>query len=278
MSLSYINNIDFIVDGQPVNASITNKPIEQLNNNINYLKQIVESITTGQRIIINNAVLESSTLVGQPVYFNNVNQRYEAAIADDTEKQNVIGIVLEKQGPTLGTILLQGYAVIDMSNAITPITPGAYYLSKTNPGKLDLQPNTRSPFVCFLAGTDLVWVFPKQNEPISWQQKAVSATGTTIDTNFNLLQIQNNTGLWLTGTIKNAGATNDLVVREEATDSFGISDSVETTVTAGNNLILSIQSNKGSAFPPFTDYKIFVRSLTSGNPTSYNLKVVYKPY
>jgi len=81
----------------------------------------------------------------------------------------------------------------------------------------------------------------------------------------------NPSGLIGNGTIKNTGA-NSMEVRETVTDAFGTTSSATTTVTAGNDLLLSMAVNINTARPPYVSYMIEVKSTTPGNATSYNYK------
>lgn len=81
----------------------------------------------------------------------------------------------------------------------------------------------------------------------------------------------NPSGLIGQGTIKNTGA-NSMDVKETVTDLFGVTDSVTTTVTAGNDLLLSMAVNMNTARPPYSSYKIEVKSTSAGNATTYNYK------
>jgi hypothetical protein len=75
------------------------------------------------------------------------------------------------------------------------------------------------------------------------------------------------------GTIKNTGA-NSMDVQETGTDLFGpTTDSqITTPVLPGNYLVLTARNVCGTAVPPYTTYKIDVRSTTPGSPTNYSLK------
>lgn len=78
-------------------------------------------------------------------------------------------------------------------------------------------------------------------------------------------------GLVAIGTIKNTGA-NSMEVRETVTDAFGVTDSVTTTVLAGNDYMLDAQTNFTTARPPYTTYSVDVRHPTLA--TTYSLRHV----
>ena len=63
------------------------------------------------------------------------------------------------------------------------------------------------------------------------------------------------------GTIENTGTTsgNDMEVRETVTDAFGVTDSITTTVAAGDSYLLDPQTNFDTARPPYLSYQVEVR-------------------
>ena len=133
-------------------------------------------------------------------------------------------------------------------------------------------------------GTESVYVGPSTVSPSTFNGSAgFNATGATTDafvtikltlsglgTSDTGLRV-NPMGLIGQGTIKNAGA-NSMNVRETVTDLFGVTSSVTTPVAAGNDLLLSMAVNIGTARPPYKEYKIEVKSTTAGNPTTYNYR------
>jgi hypothetical protein len=71
------------------------------------------------------------------------------------------------------------------------------------------------------------------------------------------------------GTVKNTGA-NDMEVRENVTDAFGVSASVITTVSAGNDYLLDPQTNFSTVRPPHVSYGVDVRH--PGSATTFDLE------
>lgn len=131
-------------------------------------------------------------------------------------------------------------------------------------------------------GTESVYVTPSNVSPSTFNGSALfHATGSTTDA---LVAIKmtlsglgtsdsgtriNPAGLIGQGTIKNTGAQS-MDVKETVTDAFGVTDSVTTTVTAGNDLLLSMAVNITTARPPYVSYKIEVKSTAAGVPTTYS--------
>ncbi len=144
--------IKFIKEGESVSPGTPNRPLQQLDQNIQYLWELIQAAELGSTVYARQQTLESTLEVGQPVYLNVSNQQFEAAYAtSDTdsatgylvvpEQAQVWGIIAEKHNATLGDILLFGYADIDISNAVTggTVSAGMYYLSGGTPGQLTKQ-------------------------------------------------------------------------------------------------------------------------------------------
>jgi hypothetical protein len=273
----YRDKIDLIQDGQPVNASVTNKPLEQLQTNIQYLKQRIDSISSQSRIILQQVAVSPDVLVGQPVFFNSTTQQYEKAIADNTNKQYVIGLVYQKYGSSICDIITYGYMNLDLSNAITPVVAANYFLSDVEAGKLIANPNKRTVFVCTADGTGKVFVNPVFPEMREWHQNLISATGTTTDSYVTLTDLTYSQGLIVSGTIQNTGSTNSATIREEVISAFGNSAFRESTLGAGSNFIISLNSQINTAYPPFTNYKLRIKSTTTGSSTGYSLNLLVFP-
>jgi hypothetical protein len=146
--------INFVRDGEPVAAGVTNRPTQQLQQNINYLWEVLSASGLGSTIVIRRATVNASVKVGQPVYFSSSSKVFEqalAAVATGTvdghivaaESAQVWGVVLQKLSSTLADILVSGYSALNLSEAVTgTVTAGLYYLSGATPGKLV---NTRTP-------------------------------------------------------------------------------------------------------------------------------------
>ena len=146
--------INFVRDGEPVAAGVTNRPTQQLQQNINYLWEVLSASGLGSTIVIRRATVDASVKVGQPVYFSSSSKAFEQALATvasgtvdghvvAAESAQVWGVVLQKLSSTLADILVSGYSALNLSEAVTgTVSAGLYYLSGSTPGKLV---NTRTP-------------------------------------------------------------------------------------------------------------------------------------
>lgn len=176
MSLEHF--IKFIKEGEPVSPGVANRPLEQLDQNIQYLWSIIQAASLGSTVYARAQTIESTLKIGQPVYFNATTSRFEAAFAStesDTltgyltvpDQAQVWGIIAIKHNATLADILLFGYAQVDIREALDiTLAPGmavpasTWYLSGMSAGKLTRQlPPVTIP-VCKTNNSGGVYVNP----------------------------------------------------------------------------------------------------------------------
>lgn len=148
---NFIDTIRFLSNGDQVEAGVTNQPMRSLEQNVRYLKDLIDTVVRGENVIARDQVVDSAVLVGQPVYFDSTTQTFKQALGnaelDETTgsfetsaSSQVWGICYEKHSATNADILLHGIATLDLSNAIDdPIDAGLYYLSNQTAGKLVSQ-------------------------------------------------------------------------------------------------------------------------------------------
>ena len=166
--------IKFIKAGEPVAPGTPNRPLRQLDQNIQYLKDIIDAAHLGSTVYAREQTVESTIEVGMPVYWNTSNGRFEAAIAKtetdpttgyvrSSPASEVWGIIALKHEAKNADILLFGYAPIDIkaatgSSGVVPA--GTYYLSGVNAGKLILQKPAITAPVLRADGSGNVFVNP----------------------------------------------------------------------------------------------------------------------
>ena len=73
--------INFVRDGEPVSAGVTNRPTHQLQQNINYIWDVLSASGLGSTVVIRKATVDASVKVGQPVYFSSSSKAFEQALA-----------------------------------------------------------------------------------------------------------------------------------------------------------------------------------------------------
>lgn len=105
----------------------------------------------------------------------------------------------------------------------------------------------------------------------------VDAAGATVDAYATVVDITQPQGMVGIGTIVNTGFVNGLKVKETVVDKFGTTRSIETVVPLNDDYMLDIQTNFDDgvltkARPPYTAYKVEVKSDVPGSPTTYDLR------
>lgn len=163
MSNNWLNNIKHVAPGEPVQAGIVNRPDRALEDRTDYLRARLDAAELGRAVFDNDASVSPDVKPGQAVFWNAAASRYEQAMAAaeiDAETNafvlrasaDCVGICWRKKSDTLGDICLRG--IVDLgaiSNAITgPVTPGKYYLSSAEPGKLTKQRPAVTVAVCYV--------------------------------------------------------------------------------------------------------------------------------
>jgi len=149
--------IQLVQNGEPVSASTTNRPTEQLDQNIRYVWSVLQASGVGATLCARMQPVDPELQVGQPVYFDTVTNRFQAAFAvveaePETgymtfpARSQVWGIVSFKHSLDTADILLQGYTQVDIRAAVDvtvamgdPVPAGQWYLSSSGIGKLTRQ-------------------------------------------------------------------------------------------------------------------------------------------
>lgn len=172
---NWINAISPVNDGEPVNQAVTNRSISVLDNNVRYLKSIVDSgVNAGPAIVASNQPLHPATVVGTPVWYNGATARYEPAQATAVQDPatsalvlgltaNCVGVVCSKVTSTSGGVLLAGRYALDVSPAVQggSVPAGRYYLSATVAGQLTPVRPPITVSVLFADGSGNVHVLPQ---------------------------------------------------------------------------------------------------------------------
>ena len=141
--------IDLIRDGELVSAAIANRSPQQLDQNVRYLRDVIEAALLGETLFARNKVVEVDAKVGMAMYYDYVSQTWKRALGGvetvsetgqlkTTRASQVWGVIYQKLTSTSADILLAGTADIDLTEAVDDtIDEGAiYFLSNSAPGKL----------------------------------------------------------------------------------------------------------------------------------------------
>lgn len=173
---AFPSRIKHIQDGEPVNAGVASRPDRELEARSNYLRQRLDAAELGRAIVDSDVSLAADVLVGEAVYYNAANARYEralAAVENDAESGTLVpkasadvrGVVLAKVNATLGHVVLAGRVTLDISDAVSgDVEAGHYYLSAASPGKLTRQRPPVSVSVLYSNGAGDVFVQPHQRD------------------------------------------------------------------------------------------------------------------
>lgn len=174
---SFLEQIQHVVNGEPVDASATSRPTQQLENNLRNLRDLIELSLLGQALVAHSLAIDPTLSVGQVVYWNAEHARCEAALASTvfdqtletlvgTPQSQVLGVVYTKTGTTTAEIVLTGWIKLDITNALNgaALVPGRYYLSGNTPGTLVLGRPSLSVPVLYATGDGNVLIFPQWRE------------------------------------------------------------------------------------------------------------------
>jgi hypothetical protein len=166
-----------VTDGEQVKGAVANRLPKELDQNTQYLKARIDALTAGSALTIEDVALASDVLVGQAVYYNSTNARYEKALANLDENTDagyytsadssyIVGIVALKTSATVGDIVLYGYVEgIDMTNLVDgTVTPGAYFLSMSSAGKVTQQEPPLAMFVAYILSSSSILVMPQYKD------------------------------------------------------------------------------------------------------------------
>lgn len=166
MSGSWVPNITYIADLiDKISAKDTNRPLQQLDQRTQYLFDLLQTISGGELLVAKNVTVDSSTIPGTPVYFDENTNSFKPGIAAinidagnnygfPTDASVIRGIVLTKYGTTAGDIALVGRIKNDIWGIdwtqVTEngaIDPGIYYLSSVQGGKLSTSRSNLSVYL-----------------------------------------------------------------------------------------------------------------------------------
>jgi hypothetical protein len=173
--MGFTPKTNLVRNGESVSAGVVNRPTRTIEENVRYLYDLIQAASIGSTIFARQVTVEEEVLVGTPVYFNDVTQRWErglAAVATDVvtgqlyaaPSSQIWGVVYSKTNATLADILLAGYTTLDISQALADsdtASAGLYYLSGVTAGRLTRQRPPVSVPVLRSDGNGKVYVNPR---------------------------------------------------------------------------------------------------------------------
>lgn len=175
MATTWEQFIRLILNGEDVDASVTNRPTTQLSNRTQYLYDRLVATAVGEALYVHDVPVEDDALVGDAMYYDDVDAKYKRALAAvelDTafgwykisKSSYAIGTLVEKLSTGLGSICTSGtLRGFDLTSAIQPGAPtvaGAYYLSMQLPGKITNQKPPVAIYMLYNRGDEIVHVLP----------------------------------------------------------------------------------------------------------------------
>lgn len=176
--------IDSIRNGEPVTAEVANRAINQLAQRTEHLKTRQDAQDFASAIFISEVPFTDDVKTGNAVYFNSVAGKFAPAYADLeykdgylalTETSVVAGLVVYKDTPNSGTIVIEGlvdpnnYQYVDCQQVamttnmlLDTDTSGLLYLANgaASAGKLSSKPGLLNVPVCTLIDSSHLLVRP----------------------------------------------------------------------------------------------------------------------
>ena len=175
MATAWEQIVNLILNGEPVEASVTNAPTSALARRTQYLYDRLQAMAAGEALFVHDVPIESDAVIGDVVYYDDtalVYKRALAAVELDTQfgwysiakSSYAIGIVYSKSDVNIGSVCTAGtLRDFDLSNTIIvgdETTAGPYYLSMQQAGKLTNQKPPVAIYVLYNRGDDTLHVMP----------------------------------------------------------------------------------------------------------------------
>lgn len=168
--------IEYVRNAERVSAGVTNRGPRGLEQLVRYLWEIISAIDSGEAVIARQVSVESDAALGMPVWYNDAQSRFERGLAGldgalgngvlrTLDSAQVRGVVSRKHSDTLADVVLHGRVELDITAAVDgTVTPGVYYLSGTDAGKLVLQtPPVSVPVLQYTTSGHAI-VFPRPTD------------------------------------------------------------------------------------------------------------------
>jgi hypothetical protein len=171
--------LNFIINGEAVSASVTNRPTRQLAERTQYLYERLQLLAAGEALFIHDVTVESGALPGHAMYFDSVSGTYKRALAaveldavnglyTVAQSSFAVGLLYSKTNTTTGSIISFGMLRdFDLSNSIAdPTVAGPQFLSMTEPGKLVSPRPAVGVYILYNRGDDTAHISPVQKDTL----------------------------------------------------------------------------------------------------------------
>lgn len=164
---SRFQSVRHVQPNSPVSAENTAQSTRELEARTNQLQDQLDGVAAGMLLQLRHRAVTSGVLEGTAVYWDSVNSIFTPALAGAehdattgtyvaTASSDVLGICLEKEDASTGTIVFAGFAELTPEKVVNLFgagaTPGRYYLSAATAGKLTKQRPGVTIAVAYLLG------------------------------------------------------------------------------------------------------------------------------
>ncbi len=163
---AYIDRVRHVTRDEPVNAGVAARATSDLESNVRWLREVLDAAQLGQGLIARDQPVNPEAGVGQPVYWDADENRFELALAradvtdgviQQHESARYVGLIHRKLHANVADIAILGLFDLDIALA-TGENPeiGVYYLSGMQPGALVAQRQPVTIPVCHYLGANKV--------------------------------------------------------------------------------------------------------------------------
>lgn len=175
---SWINQTRHIQDGEPVTGGVASRPDRAMEGRTEYLRQRIDEAELGEALKAWDRPLASNVLVGQPVYWDTTQSRFDQALGtvehdsatgtlSPARSSEVIGLCVNKSSATRGDIALAGAVPVSLANSVEgQAFAGRYYLSNAARGFLVRQRPPVGVPVLFYDGEGTAYILPQLRNPL----------------------------------------------------------------------------------------------------------------
>lgn len=169
--------VELLINGEAVDAPTTNRPTSAVARRTQYLYDRLQAMAAGEALFIHDVPVEDGAVIGDAVYFDDVDAVYKRALAAveldtsfgwyaPTKSSYAVGFVYSKADTNIASIVLAG-ALRDFTPSFSPgdaSTPGAMYLSMSEAGKVTFQKPPVGIYMGYNRGDGTVHILPQPKD------------------------------------------------------------------------------------------------------------------
>ena len=103
---TWTDGVRAIRDGEPVNAAVANRPLEDLRGRDDYLKALIDALHLGEALRLRERSVSEDCADGMAVYYDAGRRLFAPALAEESGGQvspraHVVGVVEKKHSATV---------------------------------------------------------------------------------------------------------------------------------------------------------------------------------